>query len=259
MPRNALSAFFPLGTTKNPLDIGISFFRNTPWMKTKRRGLRVQAIGWTAWGYAAVCAIWGLRTGRIGMRALRYAAFTLLACSITVTTTLVIAEGMDVLRTILPLHLCSACALVSLFYYAHPTRAAFEFLYYVGMPGAALALCFPAVAVSRHQDVMDACFFLTHAMVVFAPVLSICAGERPREEAALRVYGELALFAAFVYAANRLLGANYLFLMAAPMGTPLTAIYRWGEGVYRLVLAALALAVVLVGRQAAHLMKRRAL
>ena len=62
----------------------------------------MQAIGIAAWGYAAICALWGVRSGRIDIRAVERTAFFLLAGSITATTVLVIAQGMDILRTILP-------------------------------------------------------------------------------------------------------------------------------------------------------------
>lgn len=217
----------------------------------------MQWIGLTAWGYAAACAVWGLRTRRVSARAIRGAALALLLGSMGVTSALVLLEGMDWVQTLLPLHLCSACAMVCVFFYAHPTGWMFEFLFFVGMPGAALALCFPAVAVSRWQDAMNACFFLTHALVVFAPVLHIAAGERPNPAHALRAYGVLVLYAAVVLAVNVLLGTNYLFLMAAPAGTPLMGLWKLGRGAYYAALALLALLVVLLQREIARRMQGR--
>lgn len=217
----------------------------------------MQWIGLAAWGYAAACAVWGLRTGRVSARAIRGAALALLLGSMGVTSALVLLEGMDWVQTLLPLHLCSACAMVCVFFYAHPTGWMFEFLFFVGMPGAALALCFPAVAVSRWQDAMNACFFLTHALVVFAPVLHIAAGERPNPAHALRAYGVLVLYAAAVLAVNVLLGTNYLFLMAAPAGTPLMGLWQLGRGAYYAALALLALLVVLLQWEIARRMQGR--
>lgn len=215
----------------------------------------MQLIGLAAWGYAAVCAVWGLRTDRMSARAIRSAALALLLCSMGVTSALVLLEGMNWVQTLLPLHLCSACAVMCVWFYVQPTGWMFEFLFFVGMPGAALALCFPAVAVSRWQSAMDACFFLTHALVVFAPVLHIAAGERPNPAHALRAYGVLALYAAGVLAVNVLLGTNYLFLMAAPAGTPLMGLWQLGRGAYWAALALLALLAVLVQRAAARRMQ----
>lgn len=217
----------------------------------------MQWIGLAAWGYAAACAVWGLRTGRVSARAIRGAALALLLGSMGVTSALVLLEGMDWVQTLLPLHLCSACAMACVFFYARPTGWMFEFLFFVGMPGAALALCFPAVAVSRWQDAMNACFFLTHALVVFAPVLHIAAGERPNPAHALRAYGVLVLYAAAVLAVNVLLGTNYLFLMAAPAGTPLMGLWQLGRGAYYAALALLALLVVLLQREIARRMQGR--
>ena len=216
----------------------------------------MQLIGLAAWGYAAICAFWGIKTGTVSEKTVRLSAFVLLIGSMSVTSTLVWLSGLDVLRTILPLHLCSACTVLCLFFYLKPMRRLFQFLYYIGLPGAALALCFPAVAVSRYQAAMDACFFLTHALIVFAPLLRMVCGERPDPRSALPCWGVLVGFAALVYAANHLLGANYLFLMAAPPGTPLEWLWALGKSGYYAVLAALSLGVVLLQKRfAAHLKK----
>lgn len=217
----------------------------------------MQLIGLAAWGYAAVCAIWGVRMGRIREKTVRFAALALLGGSMSTTCALVFISGIDPLRTILPLHLCSASAVLCLFFYTKPVRSVFHWLYYVGLPGAALALCFPAVAVSRFQNVMDACFFLTHALVVFAPMLRIACGEKPDHRAAMPCYACLLLFAAFAYAVNRLIDANYLFLMAAPSGTPLALLWKMGEYAYYAALAILALCIVLVQQKIAAYLERR--
>ena len=219
----------------------------------------MQLIGLAAWGYAAACAIWGVCTGRVSTRTIRGAALTLLVCSMGVTSTLVLLDGMNWVQTLLPLPLCSACALLCVAFYARPTQGVFEFLFYVGMPGAALALCFPAVAVSRWQEAMDACFFLTHALVVFAPVLHIAAGGRPAPAHALRMYGVLAVYAAGVFGINLALGTNYLFLMAAPAGTPLVPLWQLGRGAYYAALALLALGVVLAQKAWARRLQGRPL
>ena len=217
----------------------------------------MQLIGLAAWGYAAACALWGVRTGRISVRAVRAAAAALLAGSMSVTVALVMRGGMDRIQTLLPLHLCSACAILSLIFYVRPAQWMFAFLFYVGMPGAALALCFPAVAVSRWQDAMDACFFLTHALVIFAPALHIASGTLPEEKHAWGAYAALLLFAGIVYAFNAALGTNYLFLMGAPAGTPLVWLWRQGRIADYAALGALSLAVVTAQRAVARLLRKR--
>lgn len=205
----------------------------------------MQILCITAFAYLAACALFALHRSTMTRKVAARTALVLLVLSVGITTSLVVADNMDLVRVLMPLHLCSACALLSVYYYARGARGGFNLLYYAGMPGAFMALCFPAVAVNTNQALMDFSFYLTHSLIVFAPLLAIACGDRPRRSAAISSYGILLGFSVCVYVFNAAFGANYLFLMDAPAGTPLMAIQSLGRVYYIAVLALLAALVIL--------------
>jgi hypothetical integral membrane protein (TIGR02206 family) len=157
------------------------------------------------------------------------AALALLAACMAVTVTLTVLDHKDLLRTLLPLHLCSLSAFVTLVLLATGSRACFHFCWYLGMPGAALALIFPAVEPSSWPNLMGTAFMLTHALVAFAPLLLCAQGRVPAPRAAGGVVlAGNALFA-LTFLIDKLIGANDMFLLKAPPGTPLA----WMEGLGR--------------------------
>ena len=113
-----------------------------------------------------------------------------------------------------------------------PVQPIVDYLWLLGMPGAILALVFPAPAVSRWQTLFTACYMLTHALIVLIGLSAMAMGECPRAgkaPMALIFLQALALTAFFV---NRALGTDFLFLSAPPIGTPLVWIGSAGYGAY---------------------------
>ena len=100
------------------------------------------------------------------------------------------------------------------------------------MPGAVLALVFPAPAVSRWQTAFTACYVLTHALIVLIGLSALAMGERPRVGRAPQVLLALQALAVAAFFANRALGTDFLFLAAPPVRTPLEGIYRLSYGAY---------------------------
>ena len=114
----------------------------------------------------------------------------------------------------------------------HARSTIVDYLWLLGMPGAILALVFPAPAVSRWQTLFTACYMLTHALIVLIGLSAMAMGECPRAgkaPMALIFLQALALTAFFV---NRALGTDFLFLSAPPIGTPLVWIGSAGYGAY---------------------------
>jgi len=114
-----------------------------------------------------------------------------------------------------------------------------DFLWYLGMPGAALALLFPAPAAGRLQFVINLSYAATHLLILLIPALMMLLGMRPqagRAGCALLMLQGIALAA---YGINGLLGTNFLFLCLPPAGTPLEWFYEMGMPVYLIALEAL--------------------
>lgn len=168
----------------------------------------------------------------------------LLSASLSVTVTLLVLEGRW--RDAIPLHLCSLSALAALALAFSPRQFFLDFLWYLGMPGAALALVFPAPAVSRCQALLDASYVVTHALILVIPACCMACGMRPRRGRSPVMMGALLIIAAAAGAVNRRLGTDFLFLAAPPAGTPLEAVFAAGTMVYHLFLFAMMLMLCLL-------------
>ena len=187
---------------------------------------------------------------RIGLilRALR----AVLAASMLTTEGILLAQGRW--REALPLHLCSVSALCALALPAQGGQRRLDFLGYLGMPGALLALIFPAPAVSRWQALLNASYYTTHALILVMPLCLMAAGRCVRRGRALPLFLGMQGLALAAFFVNGKLGTDYLFLMAPPAGTPLEAAFALGRPAYLL-----ALEVILAGMLVAAACLLRAL
>ena len=190
----------------------------------------MQAAQLACWGWLGGATLWAARRGKIPARATRMAALALLTACMATTITLTVLDQKDLLRTLLPLHLCSLSAFLTLYLLATGNTACFHFCWYLGMPGAALALIFPAVEPSSWPNLMNTAFMLTHALVAFAPLLLCAQGRVPAPLAAGGVLLAGNAYFALTFLVNLLIRANYMFLLKAPPGTPL----EWMESLGRI-------------------------
>ena len=160
------------------------------------------------------------------MRMMRRLMGILLLLSMLVTTALLVVQGRW--QEAIPLHLCSVSALLAAVLSFKKSPAILDFLWYLGMPGAVLALIFPAPASSVMQPLFTAGYVVTHALIAAIPLIAFAMGEEPRRGTAptqLMALQPLALTAFFV---NRALGTDFLFLAAPPQDTPLTRVWELG-------------------------------
>ncbi len=151
--------------------------------------------------------------------------------------------GILTLGTALPLHLCGIMAVLSIPMVLLRSQALFHFSMLLGVPGALLALCFPAMAPSHHPWLMALTFFRLHGLLLCCPLLLFLTGMRlptRPQPVLLLANGYLLMVSLF----NRLFGTNYLFLRVAPSGTPLEALAAQGSIVYICSLELLALLTV---------------
>lgn len=141
----------------------------------------------------------------------------------------------------LPLHLCSFVGVITLPVLLSRSQTGWEFCLYLGLPGALGALAFPSILPCPWQALMDLCFLSLHCLLIIAPLLPWAAGARPRPRGIWPVFAWANAFLALVLLVNHGLGANFLFLQAAPAGTPLALLHSRGTGGYVLALEGLAL------------------
>ena len=169
----------------------------------------------------------------VSVRAMRAMGVLLLA-SMGVTLGLLLVQGRW--REALPLHLCSVSALAASYLAFVPRVWLLDYLWYLGVPGAVLALLFPAPAVSRWQAAMTFTYALTHALIIIIPLCAVVRGMRPREGRALGLLLGMQALAAAGCIANAALGTDFLFLSAPPAATPLERTYHLGYPLYLLFL-----------------------
>ena len=151
--------------------------------------------------------------------------------------------GLADVGTVLPLHLCSFMGILTPFMLFSRSAGLLEFALYLGVPGAAAALVFPAVLPSPWPILMQGAFFSMHSLIVLAPFLRMAGGVRPRPGALGRVFLWGNLLLAVVAGFNAAFHTNYFFLRSAPMGTPLYDLERMGRAAY---VAALEMAALMI-------------
>jgi len=175
-----------------------------------------------------------------------------LTLSMGTTVAILMMEGRGL--EAIPLHLCSVSALLSLALVFLKSRSALDFLWYLGMPGALLALLFPAPAVCRLQPLMNLSYAATHLLILIIPALRMASGMRPRGRRAALMMLCMQGIALAAYGVNRMLGTDFLFLMAPPAGTPLEALFRLGYPAYLIALETLILLTALAMENALALL-----
>lgn len=157
----------------------------------------------------------------------------------------------------LPLHLCSLLGVLTLPMLLTRRRTLCSASLFIGLPGAALALIFPAVLATPWPTLTAAAFHTLHAGLVCAPWLPITRGWRPVPMDALRAGGLLLAAAALAMLVNPLTGGNYLFLAWPIAGTPLGWLGQWGLWPYRGLLAGLAGITLAMGAGIVYLACKR--
>lgn len=171
---------------------------------------------------------------------------------------ILLACGRLTLATGLPLHLCSLMGVLTLPMLLTRRPWLCHMSVYAGIPGAALALIFPAVLDTPWPMLTALAFHTLHAGLIAAPLLPVALGFQPVPWGAWTTWKRLAVIALCVCFVNALTGGNYLFLAAPVAGTPLVWLSRWGLTVYRLLLALLAtLVLVIEGALASMLMNTK--
>lgn len=186
---------------------------------------------------------------RAARRRYRWATWGLgggILAAMAVQELILLRAGLLTWQNGLPLHLCSLMGLLALPTLLTRRPLLLNASLFAGVPGALLALLFPAVLHTPWPRLTALAFHTLHAGLVCVPLLPMALGWCPSEHGAADAWGFLLLAAAGAGLANRFTGGNYLFLAGPVDGTPLMLLARWGGTVYRLLLIALA-SLVLAG------------
>lgn len=197
---------------------------------------------------ASLTAMAWVSRGKGRLRAMMRALRVVLGASLLTTEAILLLQGRW--QEAIPLHLCSLSALAALALTCRASQGLIDFLWYLGIWGAALALAFPAPAVSRWQALLNASYYVTHALIVVIPLTCMAAGRRPRRGRGGRMFALMQGIALVAWWVNRRLGTDFLFLMAPPLGTPLEIAFAWGYPAYLLALEALLGALLLLSGRA---------
>lgn len=162
-------------------------------------------------------------------------------------------SGQLTWRNALPLHLCSAMGLLSLPMLLSRRRLLWYGSLYLGLPGALMALLFPAVLSTPWPRLTELAFHTMHCCVLLSPLLPLSLGMRPEPRGAAWALLMLLLLSCVALTANALTGGNYFFLN----GSPIAWMNQWGLPAWRAILAAGAAAVLAGEELIVYLLKRK--
>lgn len=162
-------------------------------------------------------------------------------------------SGQLTWRNGLPLHLCSAMGLLTLPMLLSRRRTLWHISLYLGLPGALMALLFPAVLDTPWPRLTELAFHTMHCCVFLAPLLPLSLGHRPSAKGFLPALLTLLLLACIAAGVNAATGGNYLFLNRSPIGW----MNQWGITAWRITLAVLAVAVLAAEAFLLYLLQRK--
>ena len=172
---------------------------------------------------AVLCSLFYRRRSPAGRRRMRR-VFAALLVADELFKVVCLLMGGTFLYGYLPLHLCSINIFLIAIHALRPCRLLDAFLYTVCIPAAVAALLFPTWTALPLCNFMHLHSSTVHILLAVYPIMLTAGGDiRPRLRDVPRCLGFLALLAVPIYAVNRLLDTNFMFLMFAPEGNPL----RW--------------------------------
>ncbi len=122
----------------------------------------------------------------------------------------------------LPFHLCGISILFIGFNTFKQTQIVRNFLYYFGLPGAALALLFPNWTKEPFFNFFHLHSFIIHILLIMYPLILVTSGQVDTNlKSAFKSLILLICFAIPVYGLNILWHTNFMFLMQPDKGNPL--------------------------------------
>lgn len=143
-----------------------------------------------------------------------------------------IAKGF--IWSYLPLHLCSINLFLILWHRIKPSPWLGNYLYAVCIPGAIVALLFPAWSQLPLTNALHIHSFTAHILLALYPIVLTLAGEiRPDIRKLPKCMLLLLCLVVLAYGINLLLNTNFMFLMHVSPTNPLYWFeLHWGNHVY---------------------------
>lgn len=122
----------------------------------------------------------------------------------------------------LPFHLCGISVVLITFSIFKRNKTVENFLYYIGIPGALLALLFPNWTVLPCMNFFHIHSFTIHMLLVLYPFLLVVGGEvKPTLKDMPKCILLLVGMAIPIYFINLAFDTNFMFLMEPETGNPL--------------------------------------
>jgi len=152
-------------------------------------------------------------------------ALLLLVIEIVKIFLLIITEKFE--WDYLPLHLCSINIFVILSHSIKPTKFTAEFLYAVCLPGAAAALLFPGWPTLPLLNFLHIHSFIAHTLLLLYPLLLLGGGFKPDYRQLPKCLLLLITLSPILYALNKILVTNFMFLNHPGTDNPLALFEEW--------------------------------
>lgn len=128
-----------------------------------------------------------------------------------------IVSGLWDIRSDLPLHLCDVMALVTAWLLVTQHRALYDFVYFLGIAGAAQALLTAHVGIYGYPHLYFLSTMVAHGAIVTTGVhCAVVDGYRPTWQSLWRVIACATGYTAVIFGVNVWLGSNYLFIGHKP-------------------------------------------
>ncbi len=136
-------------------------------------------------------------------------------------------KGEWTLQSSLPLNLCSISGILSGLVLLFPNQRAFEFLLFWGIPGAFHSFITPELTLGA-QGWYFYDYYLMHGGIILSVLyLSFIFGFKPRMNSWLWVWLWSQVLIVIVYAIDKSIGANYMYLITKPIANNPLVIGDW--------------------------------
>jgi hypothetical integral membrane protein (TIGR02206 family) len=117
----------------------------------------------------------------------------------------------------LPLHICAIMVFSSAFMLVTRNAAIYEFSYFLGIGAAMQALITPDAGIYGFPHFRFFQTLTAHGLLIFSALYMTWVEKfRPHPKSLVRVFVGMNLYMAVIFAFNRLIGSNYLFIAHKP-------------------------------------------